>query len=111
MRPLLTLALVGALCAPALADTVIPCEDGSTLVKRDGRRPDMVIHRTDEMDIAIPFRFVNGNGILWTPRTSLANRWCDENAAPCAMEAHGDYGVAYWYMLDSSRRVKCRLEE
>lgn len=107
IRTLIALAL---LATPALADTTHQCEDGSTLTVRGGSRPDVVIKRADEIDIALPYRANTMYGKLWTPRQQLASQQCDDFNAPCAQEGNGDFGLLYWYVLDKGKTVWCPTE-
>lgn len=102
-----TLTILALLSTPVMADELLKCEDGSWLTMKSGARGDMIIHRDGDMDISIPFRVETGNGVMWTPHTTLKSEWCDDATAPCAMEKQGDGGPYHWYMLQPGVTVNC----
>lgn len=105
MRSLLTLALVGALCAPALADNRFTCEDGSTMEEIDD--VEIIISRPGDMAISLPYVGVTTEYTWWSP--DMQSWGCTK--APCAMHWYtkGEPETAF-YMLDAGREVRCTPE-
>ena len=110
LASLTTLALIGA---PATADTLFRCEDGTTVVLYDAGREMRISGVAEGFSIALPLAHAYGDSSVWTPRTFYEeDGQCLPEYAPCVQydfPSNGPDRLTY-QLSETSPVLRCTPE-
>ena len=107
---LVTLALVGA---PAMADTLFRCEDGTNVVLYDAGREMRISGVAGGFAVALPLAHAYGDSSVWTPRLFYEeDGTCTPDYAPCVQYdfPSGGPDTLTYQLSETSVVVRCTPE-
>lgn len=110
LASLVSLALGGA---PAMADTVFRCEDGTSVTLYDAGREMRISGVTEGFAVALPLAHAYGDSSVWTPRHfDEEDETCTPDYAPCVQYdfPSGGPDTLTYRLSPTSSVVRCAPE-